>query len=48
VTGSPVSDSTTWLCSSCHTWDREISAVAASSIKLLIATAPLPDSQTAR
>src|SRR5580692_11462653 len=38
----------TSLCSHCHTWDREISAVAASSIRLKIATAPVPASQLAR
>ncbi len=32
----------------CQTCDREISAVAASSIRLKIATAPLPPSQAAR
>jgi len=39
--------STTPLCSHCHTWDRAISAVAASSIRLNIATAPDPASQDA-
>ena len=34
--------SLTPLCSHCQTWEREISAVAASSIRLLMATAPLP------
>jgi hypothetical protein len=29
----------------CQIWDREISAVAASSMRLWIATAPLPRSQ---
>ncbi len=38
----------TSLCSHCQTWEREISAVAASSIRLKIATAPLPASQLAR
>ena len=32
----------------CQTWEREISAVAASSIRLKMATAPLPPSQVAR
>src|ERR1700750_1652791 len=36
------------LCSHCQTWDRAISAVAASSIRLKMATAPLPASQEAR
>ena len=36
------------LCSHCQIWDREISAVAASSIRLKIATAPVPASQLAR
>ena len=32
----------------CHTCEREISAVAASSIRLRMAAAPLPDSQACR
>jgi hypothetical protein len=32
----------------CQIWAREISAVAASSIRLLIGTQPLPESQAAR
>ena len=47
VTGWP-SARVTSLCSHCQTWDREISAVAASSIRLKIATAPVPASQLAR
>jgi hypothetical protein len=37
--------STTSLCSHCQTWERAISAVAASSIRLKIVTAPVPPSQ---
>src|SRR5690349_180228 len=47
VTKGP-SSRVTLLCSHCQTWDRAISAVAASSIRLKIATAPLPPSQVAR
>ena len=36
------------LCSHCQICDREISAVAASSIRLKMATAPFPASQLAR
>src|SRR6266705_3442755 len=36
------------LCTHCQICEREISAVAASSIRLKIATAPLPPSQLAR
>ena len=39
---------TTPLCTHCHTCDRLISAVAASSIRLKIATAPLPRSHASR
>src|SRR3978361_1216866 len=47
VTGSPVSSSTpAWT--HCHTCDRLISAVAASSISPWMPTAPLPPSQAAR
>src|SRR5215470_14179933 len=36
------------LCTHCQIWEREISAVAASSIRLKIATTPFPPSQLAR
>jgi len=36
------------LCTHCQIWEREISAVAASSMRLKIATAPFPPSQLAR
>ena len=36
------------MCSHCQTWEREISAVAASSMRLKIATAPVPCSQACR
>jgi len=47
VTCGP-SSSAMSLCTHCQTWEREISAVAASSIRLKMATAPLPPSQFAR
>jgi hypothetical protein len=47
VTVAPVS-STTSLRIHCQTCDREISAVAASSMRLWMAAAPLPDSHDAR
>ena len=47
VTVSPVS-STTSLAIHCQICEREISAVAASSISPLMATAPSPPSQAAR
>ena len=40
-------DTLPW-CSHCQTWEREISEVAASSIRLKIATAPEPRSHAAR
>ena len=47
VTSGPSSRMTSlWI--HCQICDREISAVAASSIRLKIATAPLPPSQAAR
>ena len=42
------SSSVTSLWIHCQVWDREISAVAASSIRLKMPTAPLPPSQLAR
>ena len=46
VTVLPVSARMDLLRSCCHTCDREISAVAASSMRLWMATAPLPEIQT--
>gem|GEM_PF-3671339 len=43
-----VSARTMSLCSHCHTCEREISAVAVSSMRLKMATAPVPCNQDAR
>ena len=47
VTVSPVSSSTP-ACTHCHTCERLISAVAASSMSPWMPTAPLPASHAAR
>jgi hypothetical protein len=48
VTTAPVSASSMPLWIHCQIWEREISAVAASSMRLWMATAPSPPIQAAR